>query len=80
VLAFVPTAARPFLNVPPVRVRVPNTPDVEIVNGGVHPPTPVSSPVVTVPEAPAPVVEQPFVQPTPVTPAVPVYPRKQARN
>jgi hypothetical protein len=59
---------------------VPNTPDVEIVSGGVQSVALVNAPVVTAPQAPAPVVEQPFVQPTPVTPAVPVYPRKQARN
>ena len=87
-LPFVPTAVRPFLDVPPVPVRVPTTPDVEIVGGGVQPP--FGPPIVTVTEMPPtpptapptspPVVERPFVQPTPVTPAVPVYPRKQARH
>lgn len=78
-----PTAIRPPLYVPPVPVRYPTTPEVEIVHGGVTPPVPVSPPIVTVtemPPTPTPVVDRPFVQPTPVAPAVPVYPRKQARH
>ncbi len=93
-MPFLPTAIRPPLYVPPVPVRVPTTPDVEIVRGGVTPPVPVSPPpvsppIVTVTEMPPamqPVIDRPFVQPTPVTPVtpakpvVPVYPRKQARH
>ncbi len=117
-LPFVPTAVRPILDVPPVPVRVPTTPDVEIVRGGVLPPPPFGPPTVTVTELPPtptpptytpptqtppgytppaytppgytppgatpptspPVGERGFVQPTPPTPAVPVYPRKQARH
>ena len=79
-----PNATRPFLEVPPVPVRVPTPPTVEIVEGGVTYPAPErpGTVIVETPDTPPVQPVQPlFVQPTPPTaPVVPVYPRKQARN
>ena len=94
-----PTAARPFLEVPPVPLRVSSPPPVDVVEGGVLFPPPVRPGTVIVenpgtPETVQPVFETPvppqtvqpvpdrlFVQPTPPNaPAVPNYPRKQARH
>ena len=80
-----PNATRPFLGVPPVTVRPPTAPTIEIVEGGVTFPAPErqGTVIVEAPNAPQPVqtVQPLFVQPTPPTkPVVPVYPRKQARN
>lgn len=67
-------------------VRVPTPPTIEVVHGGVTYPTPErpGTVIVETPESPPvvqPVVDRPFVQPTPPnTPAVPNYPRKQARH
>ena len=79
-----PNATRPFLEVPPVPVRVPTPPTIDIVEGGVTYPAPERPGIVIVetPDSP-PVQPVPplFVQPTPpTTPVVPVYPRKQARH
>ena len=79
-----PNATRPFLEVPPVPVRVPTSPTVEIVGGGVTYPAPErpGTVIVETPDTPPVQAVQPlFVQPTPPsTPVVPVYPRKQARH
>jgi len=79
-----PNATRPLLDVPPVPVRVPTRPTVDIVEGGVTYPAPVrpGTVIVETPDTPPVQAVQPlFVQPTPPTaPVVPVYPRKQARN
>ena len=79
-----PNATRPFLEVPPVPVRVPTPPTVEIVEGGVTYPAPErpGTVIVETPDTPPVQAVQPlFVQPTPpTTPVVPVYPRKQARH
>ena len=79
-----PNATRPFLEVPPVPVRVPTPPTVEIVEGGVTYPAPErpGTVIVETPDTPpVQAVQPPFVQPTPpTTPVVPVYPRKQARH
>ena len=69
---------------PPVTVRVPAPPTVDIVEGGVSYPPPErrGDVIVETPNSPPPVqaVAPLFVQPTPPTPTVPVYPPKQARN
>ena len=82
-----PNATRPFLEVPPVPIRVPTPPTIDIVEGGVTYPTPErpGTVIVETPDSPQPVqpVQPLFVQPTPPTPTapvVPVYPRKQARH
>jgi hypothetical protein len=82
-----PNATRPFLEVPPVPVRVRTPPTVDIVEGGVTYPVPErpGTVIVETPDSPRPVqpVQPLFVQPTPPTPiapVVPVYPRKQARH
>ncbi|RZK91439.1 MAG: hypothetical protein EOO66_12005 [Methylobacterium sp.] len=87
-----PNATRPFLEVPPVSVRVPTPPTIEVVEGGVTYPAPERPGTVIVetpdtpdtPDTPRVQRAQPlFVQPTPpapTAPVVPVYPRKQARH
>ena len=81
-----PNATRPFLEVPPVSVRVPTPPTIEVVEGGVTYPAPErpGTVIVETPDTPPVQAVQPlFVQPTPPTPTapvVPVYPRKQARH
>jgi len=64
-----PNATRPIIEVPPVRVRVPNAPPIEVVDGGVTPPTPDRPGIVRVemPEG-SPPVGTTFVPPTPTPP------------
>jgi hypothetical protein len=67
-------------------VRVPSPPPIEVVEGGVAFPPPIRPGTVIVetpgtPQTVQPTPDRPFVQPTPPnTPAVPDYPRKQARH
>lgn len=81
-----PNATRPVLEVPPVSVRVPTPPTIEVVEGGVTYPAPErpGTVIVETPDTPRVQRVQPlYVQPTPpapTAPVVPVYPRKQARH
>lgn len=88
VVTVLPTATRPFLEVPPAQVRRPNVPVGTVVDGGVSVPPegPGPFPIPPVPATPVPVTPPTqsslgeLTQPVPRTPVVPVYPRKQARH
>ncbi len=85
IVTVLPTATRPFLEVPPAQVRRPNVPVGTVVDGGVSVPPEGPGPF-PVPVTPVPVTPPTqsslgeLTQPVPRTPVVPVYPRKQARH
>jgi len=83
IVTVLPTATRPFLEVPPVQVRRPNVPVGTVVDGGVSVPPEGPGPFPTPPVPVTPPTQSSLgelTQPVPRTPVVPVYPRKQARH